>query len=73
MGLFRNGMPYVNFHELNLDYILKRVKAVEDYVYNTIDTIVSDKADEFFKQFAVKALYKEDTQTIKLEEVQPNE
>lgn len=66
-------MPYVNFHELNLDYILKRVKAVEDYVYNTIDTIVSDKADEFFKQFAVKALYKEDTQTIKLEEVQPNE
>lgn len=73
MGLFRNGMPYVNFHELNLDYILKRVKAVEDYVYNTIDTIVSDKADEFFKHFAVKALYKEDTQTIKLEEVSSNE
>lgn len=73
MGLFRNGMPYVNFHEINLDYILNRLKAVEDYVYNTIDTIVGEKADEFFKKFAVKALYIEETQTIKLEEVQPNE
>ena len=41
MGLFEQ-FPYCNFHELNLDWILKKIKELDDKVNNIEDRIVAE-------------------------------
>lgn len=38
MGFFDN-YPYTDFHELNLDWLIKQMKALEEHVDNTYDTL----------------------------------
>lgn len=41
---FNNGYPYTDFHELNLDWLLKQVKANKDSI-ETMNDIISSWAD----------------------------
>lgn len=61
MGVF-NNFPYTNIHELNLDWILKKIKEFDE----TLDSIVAEKAQEYFNQIFINAVYDEATETITL-------
>ena len=57
MGDFINGFvskyPYTNFHELNADYLLKRMKDVEDHIAGIdayIDSVVKQNLQSYIDQ-----------------------
>lgn len=49
MPIFRN-MPYTNFHELNLDWLLKKVKEVEDKTTN-LEESVTEQVKKLFDDY----------------------
>lgn len=61
MGVFEQ-FPYTNFHDLNLDWIVSKIKEFE----STMDAIVAEKAEEYFNNIFIDAVYDADTQTIRL-------
>lgn len=58
-------VPYTNFQDLNLDYLLNKVKELNDYIYTTLETVVGSEAKKFFESYAFDYLYVEETETIK--------
>lgn len=46
MALFEN-FPYTNFHEMNLDWLLHKVRAIS----KEVDSIISDEEKYFFVTF----------------------
>ena len=59
-----NYWPYTDIHELNLDWILEKVKALDAKLNDDIDTYVQEYIDEHFEDWTVNANYDPDTQTI---------
>lgn len=57
MGFF-NEYPYTNLHELNLDYVLKSIKELWDYV----------KSDKWRGDVIFNAVYDADNERIKFTE-----
>lgn len=55
MGLFEH-FPYTNFHDLNLDWILKKMKELESQSEGAIDEIIK-KLEELKKQGSVLQLF----------------
>lgn len=49
MASFINKYPYTDFHELNADYLLARLKAVEDEIAN-IEESLKEELSEWLKQ-----------------------
>lgn len=39
MAIFDGNMPYTNFHELNLDWIVSKVKKLDDAYGDIVNTI----------------------------------
>lgn len=58
-------VPYANFHDLNLDWILNKVKELDEFVHTTLEKIVGEEAQKFFESYAFDYLYVEETETIK--------
>ena len=58
-------VPYTNFHDLNLDWIIKEVKELNEYIHNTLESVVGEEAQKFFESYAFDYLYVEETETIK--------
>jgi len=46
MGFFTNRYPYIDFHELNLDWVLEKIKNHEDKI-TTIETWKTNTVDPF--------------------------
>ena len=61
---FYNAVPYTNFHELNLDWILKKMKELNDLFYGDIEADVLNYVTEHLSQFVLSASYDEATRTI---------
>lgn len=62
MGAFEQ-FPYTNFHELNLDWIIKQVKQFQ----NSLDNIsgqITDIVQEYLASVEMNAMYVADTETI---------
>lgn len=59
-----NFWPYTDIHELNLDWILEKVKALDAKLNDDIDTYVQEYIDEHFEDWTVNANYDPNTQTI---------
>lgn len=59
-----NFWPYTDIHELNLDWILEKVKALDTKLNDDIDTYVQEYIDEHFEDWTVNANYDANTQTI---------
>ena len=59
-----NYWPYTDIHELNLDWILEKVKALDAKLDDDIDKYVQEYIDEHFEEWTVNANYDPDTQTI---------
>ena len=49
MSSFINKYPYTDFHELNADYLLGRLKAVEDQIDN-IEESIKEELSEWLKE-----------------------
>lgn len=59
-----NYWPYTDIHELNLDWIIEKVKALDTKLNDDIDTYVQQYIDEHFEDWTVNANYDPNTQTI---------
>ena len=66
MPVFEN-FPYTNFHDLNLDWILNKVKDLDKKVNEDLDEIILQYVDEHLSQFLLAAMYDAGTETITLQ------
>ena len=76
MGVFET-FPYTNYQNLNLNYILKKIKEINSLVddlylllNNKLDVYMKEYIDENLSQFIMKAYYVEETKTIVLNEME---
>lgn len=60
----QNYWPYTNIHELNLDWIISKVKELDTRFTSDIETFVRDYIDEHFAEWTVNANYDPDDETI---------
>lgn len=63
MPVFEN-FPYTNFHDLNLDWILNEVKALDNKVNNDLYTEINNYITEHLSEFVIGATYDPVTETI---------
>lgn len=59
--MFEN-IPYVNFHDLNLDWIIKTIKDFKSFVDNDLDGIISEKVQDIALNMSVS--YEASTETL---------
>lgn len=59
-----NYWPYTNIHELNLDWIIAKVKELDTRFTSDIETFVREYIDEHFAEWTVNANYDPDDETI---------
>lgn len=59
-----NYWPYTNIHELNLDWIISKVKELDTRFTDDIETFVREYIDEHFAEWTVNANYDPDDETI---------
>lgn len=63
---FGNEFPYSDFHQLNLDWILKKVKSDSDKLNNTLDHI-QDYVDDSVSRAMLGAVYDEENNALAIE------
>lgn len=77
MAVFEN-YPYTNLHNLNLDFIVKEVKAssakvdeLAQYIDSNIADLVAEYIAENIDRYYIHAVYDEDTRSllVNLEEI----
>lgn len=66
MPVFEN-FPYTNFHDLNLDWILNKVKELDEKVNGDFDAVIESYVEEHLSQFLLEASYDAATETITLQ------
>lgn len=59
-------LPYSNFHQLNLDWILSQIKRMTDWIDNTASEDIQNIINQKFNELMLDAAYDEDTETITL-------
>lgn len=59
-----NYWPYTNIHELNLDWIISKVKELDTRFTDDIETFIREYIDEHFAEWTVNANYNPDDETI---------
>ena len=59
MGVF-NNFPYTNIHELNLDWIIKKVKELDSKVNEDLESVIR----EYVNTLYLNVSYVEDEQKI---------
>lgn len=55
-----NTYPYTDFHELNADWILSKVKELDNKINGSIEQYVREQLNDLF----VTAAYDADTETL---------
>lgn len=63
-----NEIPYSNFHEMNLDWILMKVKELDAKVNDQLYEAINAYIDEHMSQFVLNASYTEADATIHISE-----
>ena len=66
MPVFEN-FPYTNFHELNLDWLLNKVKELEEKIGEDLNEEIIQYIDEHLSQFVLEASYDAATETITIQ------
>ena len=56
MPVFEN-FPYTNFHDLNLDWILSQVKALDQKVNTDLEQTIVDYINEHLAEIVLAASY----------------
>ena len=58
-------LPYTNFHDLNEDWITRKIVELDDKVNNKLDDAINKYIDEHMTQFMLKVMYDEENTAIK--------
>ena len=66
MPVFEN-FPYTNFHDLNLDWIINKVKALDYKVNEELETEIMNYVNDHLSQFLIAAMYDAGTETITIQ------
>lgn len=57
-------VPYVNFHDINLDWIVEKVVELDKAFNTTIAEKITEYINEHLSQFIVMAMYDEENTAI---------
>lgn len=63
MSIFDGNMPYTNLHDLNLDWIVQKIK----YWDSNLEKLVTESANEYFESIMANTLYDEANMKIVLD------
>lgn len=62
------SFPNTNFHELNLDWILKQIKEFRAWFDNLdVEGEIKAQVDKYFNNVMIQAIYDRDSKTITLQ------
>ena len=62
-----NSFPYSDFHELNLDWVLSKIKEFQNWFDNlNVEDEIKAEVDKYFNLVMIQAIYDEQTETITL-------
>lgn len=61
---FYEKFPYTNFQELNLDWIIAKVKELDEKVGNDLERIIQDYINEHLSGIITGAMYSEEDEHI---------
>lgn len=57
--------PYTNFHDLNLDWILEKIKEIETFFNNlNVEKELKEEIEKHFNDIMVESTYDEDNEMI---------
>lgn len=72
MAIYR--YPYTNFHDINLDWILKQVQDLQNYVNDQINDIIEQQVQIILADATLTAYYDATTETVNIKwEMNPEE
>ena len=57
---FEHLYPYTSFHEMNLDWVINRIKTLDYIVNNKLEDMIREQLDKLF----IDAMYDADTETL---------
>lgn len=66
MAVLEN-FPYTNFHEMNLDWIIAKVKELDSEFNETLEENIIQYIDDHMSQFLLTAMYDAGTKTITIQ------
>lgn len=64
--MFENTYPYTDFHEMNLDWIIAKVKELDKKLGEDLEAYIQQYIDEHLSQLILNAEYDANTETITL-------
>lgn len=68
------NFPYTNFHDINLDWILKQVQDLQNYVNDQINDIIEQKVQIILADATLTAYYDATMETVNIKwEMNPEE
>lgn len=68
------NFPYTNFHDINLDWILKQVQDLQNYVNDQINDIIEQQVQIILADATLTAYYDATTESVNIKwEMNPEE
>lgn len=66
--------PYTNFHDINLDWILKQMTELKSYVTDQIDDIITQQVELILADAIIQGYYDASDETLVIKfEMNPDE